>query len=96
LLLDIGSLFAFDPNSLIEALVLLLSIFDAIGTAPLFLGLTEDYADQRGQIARKSILMATISLLVFACLGLFIFQFMGFTIDDFKIDGGIILSNRIR
>jgi len=91
LAIDLSSFVAFDLSSFAASFVLLFSVFDAIGTVPLFLALTQDYQEQRGKIVRDSVLIATLILLVFATLGQLIFQVLGITINDFKIAGGIIL-----
>lgn len=88
---DLSSFVAFDLSSFIASFILLFSVFDVIGTVPLFLALTQDYADQRASIVKQSVLIATVILLVFATLGQLIFDVLGITIDDFKIAGGIIL-----
>ncbi len=88
---DIGSFVAFDLASFTTSFVLLFSVFDVVGAVPVFLALTDDLQDQRAQIVRSSVVIATIILLVFASAGLLVFQVLGITIDDFKIAGGIIL-----
>ncbi len=88
---DFGNFFAFNLASFVEAFLLLFSIFDAIGTVPVFLALTEPFPDKRPKIIRQSVFIATIILLIFAYLGLFIFQILGITINDFRIAGGIVL-----
>jgi multiple antibiotic resistance protein len=89
--LDFGSLLAFDISSFVASFVLLFSVFDVVGTVPVFLALTQDYKEQRAVIVRDSVVIATVILLVFASVGQLIFQALGITIDDFKIAGGIIL-----
>jgi multiple antibiotic resistance protein len=89
--LDVSSLLAFDLSSFVASFVLLFSVFDVIGTLPLFLALTQDYKDSRGQIVRDAVLIATIILLVFAAAGQLIFKLLGITINDFKVAGGIVL-----
>jgi len=88
---DLSSFVAFDLGSFATSFVLLFSVFDVIGTVPIFLALTQDVRDQRAQIVRDSVIIATIILLVFATVGLLIFQVLGITINDFKIAGGILL-----
>jgi multiple antibiotic resistance protein len=88
---DLASFVAFDLSSFAASFVLLFSVFDSIGTVPVFLALTQDFKDQRAQIVRESVIIATIILLVFASAGQLIFQVLGITINDFKIAGGIIL-----
>ena len=89
--LDLSAFFAFDLASFGASFVLLFSVFDVIGTVPLFLALTQDYKEHRAKIVRDSVIIATIILLVFATAGRLIFQVLGITLNDFKIAGGIIL-----
>lgn len=89
--MDLSSFFEFTPSSFLTAFVLLFSIFDAVGTVPVFLTLTKDFNEQRKTIIRQSVLIATIILLLFASVGVLIFQVFSITIDDFRIAGGIIL-----
>jgi len=88
---DLGSLFAFDLSSFVASFILLFSVFDVIGTVPLFLALTQDLQEHRVRIVRDAVIIATIILLIFATVGPLIFQVLGITINDFKIAGGIIL-----
>jgi len=89
--LDFGSFLAFDLPSFVASFVLLFSVFDVIGTVPVFLALTQDISEHRGVIVRDSVVIATIILLVFALAGQLIFKALGITLDDFRIAGGIIL-----
>jgi multiple antibiotic resistance protein len=91
LAIDFGSFFAFDASSFVASFILLFSVFDVIGTVPLFLALTQDFQEDRVRIVRDSVIIATVILLVFASVGQLIFQVLGITINDFKIAGGIIL-----
>ena len=89
--MDISSFVAFDLSSFGASFILLFSVFDVIGTVPLFLALTQDYTEHRAKIVADSVIIATIILIVFATVGQLIFQLLGITINDFKIAGGIIL-----
>jgi multiple antibiotic resistance protein len=89
--LDLASFFAFDLPSFVASFVLLFSVFDVIGTVPVFLALTQDLSEHRAVIVRDSVVIATIILLVFALAGQLIFKALGITLDDFRIAGGIIL-----
>jgi multiple antibiotic resistance protein len=89
--IDLGSFLAFDLQSFVASFILLFSVFDVIGTVPVFLALTQDLRDQRAAIVRDSVVIATIILLVFALAGQVIFRVLGITLDDFRIAGGIIL-----
>lgn len=66
---------------------------DAIGIVPLYLGLTESFADKH--LKRKLVLNASITALLICVTFLFvgdaIFNFLGITLNDFRIAGGIIL-----
>lgn len=88
---DFASLFAFDVSSFVASFILLFSVFDVIGTVPLFLSLTQDLQEHRARIVRDAVIIATVILLIFATIGPLIFRVLGITINDFKIAGGIIL-----
>jgi multiple antibiotic resistance protein len=65
---------------------------DIIGTVPLFLGLTEDYTERdKKKLIRDAVIAAFIIAVIFLVGGKIILQFLGITIDDFRIAGGIIL-----
>lgn len=65
---------------------------DIIGTAPIFLGYTKDLGDvDRKKLIYQAILTAFIVANLFLISGKLIFDFLGITIDDFRIAGGIIL-----
>lgn len=87
----VSSFFAFDIALFVEAFVLLFAVVDAVGTVPIFIGLTEEYPDHRRKIVREAVLISTAILVVFALFGWLIFEIFGITIDDFRIAGGIIL-----
>jgi multiple antibiotic resistance protein len=87
----ISSFFTFDVALFVEAFVLLFAVIDAIGTVPIFLGLTEGYQGDRKRIVRGAVVIATVILVVFALSGWLIFDIFGITINDFRVAGGIIL-----
>ena len=65
---------------------------DIIGTVPIFLGYTHEVsAFQRKKLIAEAILAAFLVANIFLIGGNFILSFMGITIDDFRIAGGIIL-----
>ncbi len=65
---------------------------DIIGTAPIFLGYTHDIPDtHRRKLIVEAILAAFIVANIFLISGRLILNFLGITIDDFRIAGGIIL-----
>jgi multiple antibiotic resistance protein len=87
----ISSFFAFDFVLFAEAFVLLFAVVDAIGTVPIFIGLTTGITEHRKRIVRQAVVISTAILVVFALFGWLIFQIFGITINDFRIAGGIIL-----
>lgn len=69
----------------------LFTLVNPLGFAPLFVILTERFSvEDRISIARKAVLTAGITLLVFALLGSLIFKFYSITVEAFQIMGGII------
>ena len=65
---------------------------DAIGTVPLYLGLTEGLTrKQRRRTLNESIVVASVLAVLFIVLGRVILTGLGITIDDFRIAGGILL-----
>ena len=87
----LASFFAFDVVLFTEAFVLLFAVMDALGTVPIFIGLTQDFADHRRRIVKQAVVISTAILVVFALFGWLIFEAFGITIDDFRVAGGIIL-----
>jgi len=66
--------------------------FDALGIIPIFVTLTSTLdASQRRKVTHKSMLTAGLIGLIFIFAGQGIFSFLGITITDFKIAGGLIL-----
>lgn len=74
------------------AFVPLFVAVDAIGVLPLFVSLTEGYEKKRlpGLIA-QSLLTALAVALVFVFFGRSILGFLGITVHDFMIAGGLLL-----
>ncbi len=65
---------------------------DIIGTAPLFLGYTQDISHaERKKLIIEAIVAAFIVANIFLLGGKLVLEFLGITIDDFRIAGGIIL-----
>ncbi len=65
---------------------------DIIGTAPIFLGYTHGISNyQRKKLIFEAILTAFIVANLFLIGGKLVLNFLGITIDDFRIAGGIIL-----
>ena len=87
----VSSFFAFDLALFFEAFILLFAVVDAVGTVPIFIGLTEGYSGDRRRIVREAVIIATAILVVFVLFGWLIFNAFGITINDFRVAGGIIL-----
>jgi multiple antibiotic resistance protein len=66
--------------------------FDALGIIPMFLGLT-DTIDKEGRkkLTIQASFTALIICLAFLFIGNAIFNFLGITVNDFRIAGGLIL-----
>ena len=65
---------------------------DIIGTLPIYVGLTQNLdAHQRKIALRSSILTALIVAVVFMFVGEQVFTYMGITLADFRIAGGLVL-----
>jgi len=65
---------------------------DAIGVLPMFISLTEGL--ERLKIRRiivQSVLTAMLVALLFLAIGKFVLQFLGITVPDFMIAGGVLL-----
>ena len=87
----LSSFFAFDFFLFFEALVLLFAVVDAVGTVPIFIGLTEGYSGDRRRIVKQAVIISTAILVLFALFGWLIFDIFGITIDDFRVAGGAVL-----
>ncbi len=77
---------------LFAGIVTLFVILDPIGVIPFFQSLTRD-ADQaqRRAVAKRSVLISTALLLIFAYLGQAILTLLSINIYDFEIAGGALL-----
>ena len=73
---------------LFAGIVTLFVILDPVGAIPFFQGLTRDITpSQRHSVARRSVLISTVLLLIFAYLGQAILALLGINIFDFEIAG---------
>ena len=87
----ISSFFAFDFGLFFEAFILLFAVVDAVGTVPIFIGLTEGFSEDRKRIVRQAVAITTVNLVVFVLFGWLIIDAFGITINDFRVAGGVIL-----
>ena len=85
---------ALEVNALLlaQSIITLFAIFDPIGAIPIYSALTSNLSEnKRRDIINKSCLVSAVILLVFATAGHLLFDFLGVSLIDFKIVGGIIL-----
>ncbi|MGK5089372.1 MarC family protein [Bdellovibrionota bacterium FG-2] len=65
---------------------------DIIGTLPMYISMTQEMGKkERDKVVNVSMAVALIVALVFVVLGEGIFRFLGITLFDFKIAGGLVL-----
>lgn len=65
---------------------------DAIGNIPLFVSLTEGFnKKQRQKTIVSSVTTATVAAILFLLIGKWILSFIGITVADFQIAGGMLL-----
>lgn len=66
--------------------------FDSIGIIPMYLGLTSGIEEsKKGKLVLNAAISAFIICLLFLFIGEAVLKFLGITVDDFRISGGIIL-----
>ncbi|WP_309491841.1 MarC family protein [Candidatus Hecatella orcuttiae] len=76
----------------LQGFITLFAIFDPVGNIPIFLSITEGMAEwERRRVVAKSCLVAFGILMVFAYGGIYLFQLLNITLDDFRIVSGLIL-----
>lgn len=78
-----------------DTLLVFMALFftiDPIGILPIFASLTQGLAaDEKKQIIFQSLLTASLVAVGFIILGKTIFHFLGITMGDFMVAGGVIL-----
>ena len=81
-----------EPTLLITSFVTLFVIVDPIGLTPIFFSLTQDLStNERRLAAKRSVIIASTILLIFAIFGEIILSFIGISMPAFSIAGGILL-----
>ncbi len=76
----------------LTAFIPLFVAMDAIGTLPIYLGLVEGHdRSKRRVILLQAVATAAIVGVSFIFLGKVVFGFLGITVADFKVAGGLIL-----
>ena len=65
---------------------------DIVGTLPLFVSMTHHLSStKRNQIVNTSMWVALLVALIFAFVGEIVFKYLGITLFDFKMAGGLVL-----
>ncbi|MGQ9806107.1 MAG: MarC family protein [Chlorobiales bacterium] len=91
MLLD-GSTLAFSFENFLLTFIPLFVAIDAPGTLPIFIGLTQSFPDnKRRRLTTQAVLTALGIAIVIMIGGKQIFSFLGISISDFRIAGGLIL-----
>jgi len=81
-----------DLDALVHAFIPLFVAVDVVGIVPLYLALTAPLAAaERRAVLRDSLVVAAAVSIGFALLGKAVFVFLGITVADFQIAGGLIL-----
>ena len=77
---------------MLQALVTFFIVFDPIGTLPVFINLTKKFNEkEKIKAVNKAVAVAGILVFIFIFLGVNVLNFMGITLNSFKIAGGLVL-----
>lgn len=80
------------PEYALTSFLTLLVIMDPPGLAPVFIALTGDHPGVRPRrVAGRAVLVAGVTLVVFAALGGPLFDYLGVSLDALRVAGGILL-----
>lgn len=67
------------------------TLINPLGVMPVFMSMTGDFdSKRRNRVALKAVLVALVTLLLFAFTGQLIFKFFSITVDSLRVVGGII------
>lgn len=78
-------------NIFIASIALFIAV-DAIGTLPVFISLTAGLKEnKRKEVLLHSLITAFLVAFIFILIGKSVFKFIGITIQDFMVAGGILL-----
>ncbi|MCS7210311.1 MAG: MarC family protein [Chloroherpetonaceae bacterium] len=87
-----GTSYPFTFEAFLLTFIPLFVAIDAPGTLPLFIGLTQSLPEKvKRRLTVQAVLTALVISLIVMVAGKNIFAFLGITISDFRIAGGIIL-----
>lgn len=83
---------AVDLAFAITSFTAVFAIVNPVGATSFFVVLTQDYPlDLKKRVIQKAVLAATVTLVLFAFFGLYIFVVFGTTLPAFEVAGGILL-----
>ncbi len=76
----------------LSAFAAIFTIVNPVGNIPVYVTLTEGYTrERRTEVAKRAVIVATVTLVVFALTGNYIFLVFHTSIHAFRIAGGILL-----
>lgn len=79
-------------NEFLLSFIPLFVAIDIIGTAPIYLALTENFEKkEKRRLVVQAVITAFILAMIFLASGKVILDFMGITLNDFRIGGGLVL-----
>jgi multiple antibiotic resistance protein len=79
-------------HSFVLVFIAIFVALDIIGAVPMYLGVTPNLTPaERKAVVDRSMFVALVVAIGFAILGQQVFRFLGITIFDFKIAGGLVL-----
>lgn len=79
-------------NEFLLSFIPLFVAIDIIGTAPIYLALTENFEKkEKRRLVVQAVITAFILAMIFLASGKIILDFMGITLNDFRIGGGLVL-----
>lgn len=79
-------------NDFLLSFIPLFVAIDIIGTAPIYLGLTEQFEKkEKRKLVVQAVITAFVLAMIFIATGKVILDFMGITLNDFRIGGGLVL-----
>ena len=81
---------AVDIAFVASAFTAVFAIVNPLGATSFFVVLTQDYSPElKKRVIQKAVLAATLTLVLFAFFGLYIFYIFGTTLPAFEVAGGI-------
>lgn len=79
-------------NDFLLSFIPLFVAIDIVGTAPIYLALTEQFEKkEKRRLVVQAVITAFILAMIFIASGKVILDFMGITLNDFRIGGGLVL-----